>query len=611
MRQELERLMPRRSMETRPIRFQELFEDEDQYHVPLFQRNYNWEKDNVIEFWDDLWKHWDNWRNRREERISYYFGSLMLVNDDETTFNFKVVDGQQRLTTAMVFFIALRDYFLQIGEDDEVKELNSIINYEDDDGSQKPRLTLNRYTRDYFRQTVVKEGKIGEKINTIGTNIRVGNKELAECYKEIAERIIDDDGRTFGSITQEDKIRELRSLYEHLLRNFEVVRNIFSDKQRAYRVFETINHKGLNLDENDLVKNYLLEHIDTDHTIDESQDVIDADKKWGDIGSLLEQLKLKEDFFLRTHLTAFYERTPKEKIYERVMGIVGDKTRAESFLDELEESAKYLSKIKKPTLTEWQDDTEIVDNLQGLDAIASGGFYPVLLAAAKDRFSFAEMKKLIEIVTKLHFRAKTICGVSFTEIEGLVVKVCSEIKRNTSYFLPEVINEMVAWSKYPSNDEFELKFKQLELNSSAKARYVLSQIEYSMAGGRSTQSWHIDPDIQIEHIMPKSIEGDWFNELQARSELNTAAEINDYHKRNLNKLGNLTLISPRANAIIQNDAYRKKLNGTGAYDGYRSDMAKMTSRLVDYQEWGQEQIEIRQGVFLLQAKNIWDLQNNN
>ena len=47
-------------------------------------------------------------------------------------------------------------------------------------------------------------------------------------------------------------------------------------------------------------------------------------------------------------------------------------------------------------------------------------------------------------------------SVSFTEIEGLVVKVCSEIKRNTSYFLPEVINEMVAWSKYPSNDEFEL-----------------------------------------------------------------------------------------------------------------------------------------------------------
>ena len=601
--------MPRRSMETRPIRFQELFEDEDQYHVPLFQRNYNWEKDNVIEFWDDLWKHWDNWRNRREERISYYFGSLMLVNDDETTFNFKVVDGQQRLTTSMVFFIAIRDYFLQIGEDDEVKELNSIINYEDENGNLKPRLTLNRYTRDYFRQTVVKEGKIGEKINTIGTNIRVGNKELAECYKEIAGRIIDDDGRTFGSITQEDKIREIRSLYEHLLRNFEVVRNIFADKQRAYRVFETINHKGLNLDENDLVKNYLLEHIDIDHTIDESQDVIDADKKWGDIGSLLEQLKLKEDFFLRTHLTAFYERTPKEKIYERVMGIVGDKIRAESFLDELQESANYLSKIKKPTLTEWHDDTEVVDNLQGLDAIASGAFYPVLLAAAKDRFSFAEMKKLIEIVTKLHFRAKTICGVSFTEIESLVVKMCTKLRSGT-YSIPEIIQEVTGWSKYPSDDEFKLKFMQREAKTSKVAKYVLKEIEFKMLGGRSIAG-RILLDVEIEHIMPKSIEDtEWFTMIKSKTENGTAPEINDYHQRNLHRLGNLTLLAKVPNAIIQNDSFSKKLNGSGGYTGYRDDLHRITKGLRDYPEWDEDQISIRQTVFLTHALHIWNLNPN-
>ena len=108
--------------------------------------------------------------------------------------------------------------------------------------------------------------------------------------------------------------------------------------------------------------------------------------------------------------------------------------------------------------------------------------------------------------------------------------------------------------------------------------------------------------------MPKSYEGtDWNLQFEADPDLHTPAEISDYHKRNLNKLGNLTLLSPRANAIIQNDAYSKKLQGSGEYTGYRDDQIKMTSRLVQYPQWGEEEIGNRQEGFLLQAKNIWNL----
>ena len=121
-------------------------------------------------------------------------------------------------------------------------------------------------------------------------------------------------------------------------------------------------------------------------------------------------------------------------------------------------------------------------------------------------------------------------------------------------------------------------------------------------------SSRIVPDIQIEHIMPKTIQdSEWETLIGTRPELNTPAEIYDYHKRNINRLGNLTLLGPRPNAILQNDAYLKKLNGTGAYTGYRDDQMKMTSRLVDYQTWGEEEITIRQEVFLRNALNIWNL----
>ena len=599
---------PRRSMETHPVEYGDFFEREARYIVPRFQRDYNWKSDHIDEFWNDLKKHWTNWKERRD-RVPYYFGSMMLVNEDETNFLFRIVDGQQRMTTSMIFFIALRDYFFEIGNDDDVDHLNSVIYYEDENLDLKPRLQLNRYNNPYFKSRMIEKKNLSEKVASIGRDIRVKDKELANCYKEFAKRITDEDKTEFGNVAVEEKIKDIRDMYEHLLKNFEVVENIFSSKQRAYRIFETINHKGLRLDENDLVKNYLMELIDDTDSVEESQDVINADDKWGDIISKLEHVKIKEDSFLRTHLTAYVGKTPKDKIYDTIMAEVKDKSAAKDFLVDLEKSSDFISKIKNPTDEEWDSDQDVLDDLFGLDALSEGGMHPILLAAQR-RLGLNDMKKLIKLVTKLHFRSKTVCNVSYTDIEALVVKICTQLKISTSgYALPDIVKDMITWSKYPSDDEFEVKFKQLELSSSPKARYVLKELEYNMVGSRSMSSTLIKPDIQVEHIMPKSIEGEWSDELQQKPELDSPAKISDYHKRNLSRLGNLTLLSPRANAIIQNDSYRKKLLGSGEYSGYRDDQIKMTSRLVDYQQWGEEEIGIRQDVFFLQAKNIWDLQS--
>ena len=597
---------PRRSMETNPIEYGDFFEGEARYVVPRFQRDYNWKSDHVDEFWNDLKKHWTDWKERKD-RVPYYFGSMMLVNEDETNLLFRIVDGQQRMTTSMIFFIALRDYFLELENNDDVEDLNSIIYFENENSDLIPRLQLNRYNNPYFQSRMIEQKNLTEKMNTIGRDIRVKDKELANCYKEFATRLIDEDESEFGNISLEDKIKDIRDMYEHLMKNFEIIENIFSSKQRAYRIFETINHKGLRLDENDLVKNYLMELIDDTHSVEESQDVINADEKWGDIIAKLEHIKMKEDTFLRTHLTAYVGKTPKDKIYDTIIELVKDKTAAQDLLMDLEKSARFLSKIKNPTAEEWNSDQEVLDNLIGLDALSEGGMYPILLAAQR-RLGLNELKILIKLVTKLHFRAKTVCNVSYTDIESLVVKICTQLKSSTSgYSLPDIIHDMALWSKYPRNDEFEVKFKQLELSSSQKARYVLKEIEYDMIGGRSIASTQIKPDIQVEHIMPKSIDGDWSEELQHNPELDSAAKISDYHKRNLFRLGNLTLLSPRANAIIQNDSYRKKLFGSGEYNGYRDDQIKMTSRLIEYQQWGEAEIGLRQDGFFLRAKQIWDL----
>ena len=593
-------------MDTQNGPFANFFDSDSRYIVPRFQRDYNWETDHVLEFWDDLFKHYTEWENRKN-RIPYYFGSFMLVNVDESDPNYLVVDGQQRLTTSMIFFIALRDYFLELGKNDDVDDLNEIINFQDI-SEVKPRIQLNRYNDPFFKTKMMPQNPINQKKIHMGNDIRIKNKQLLNTYKIFCEKFFDENNEIFAGVPIDEKLATLRDIYEHLQKNFIIVENIFASKQRAYRIFETINHKGLGLNENDLVKNYLLELIDDTHSVEESQEVINADAQWGDIVNKLEHIKMKEDAFLRTHLTAFVGKTPKHKIYDTIVDRVNDKTSAQTFLNELEDSANFLSKIKKPEKKEWHDNQEIVDNLKGLVALSDGGMYPIFLAAKK-RFDAKNMEKLIELVTKLHFRSKTVCSVSYTNIEALVVKICNNFKNSQSYSLLDVITDMNKnWGSYPGDDEFNLKFKQLQLTSSPKARYVLSELEYAITGGRSMGGKSIDDDVTIEHILPKSIEGEWTTELKKNPALNTPAEISDYHKRNLYRLGNLTLLAPRPNSIIQNDLYSKKLKGTGEYNGYRDDVMKMTNRLIDYQEWGEEQIGIRQDVFLLHAKDIWKIE---
>jgi hypothetical protein len=592
----------RKTMDTENEVLATFFDSDAKYIVPRFQRDYNWNGDHVKEFWEDLHKHYVDWK---KDRVPYYFGSFMLVNEDESDPRFLVVDGQQRLTTCMLFFIALRDYFLEVGETDDVNELNEIIHI--DDGKKTSRLHLNRYNDPYFQRQLIPQNPISQKKIDIARDVKLKDKQILNTYKEFEKIIIDSDNVNFLGVPTEEKNAILRDIYDHLQRNFIVVTNIFATKHRAYRIFETINHKGLGLNENDLVKNYLLELIDDTNTIEESQEVIDADTKWGDITNILEQISIKEDTLLRSHLTAYVGKTPKKKIYDTVVGRVTDKSTAKNFLNEIEASAKYLSRLKKPELSEWHNSQVIVDNLNGYAALSDGAMYPIFLVA-KSKLDNKNTEKLIELIVKLHFRAKTVCGVSFTNIEALVVHICKKFRESSSYTIPDIVEDMKNWGSFPDDEVFGVNFKNLTLSSSPKAKYVLTELEFDMNGGRSMASKIIPNDITIEHIMPKNID-DWMADIKKETELSKPAEINDYHQRNLFRLGNLTLLAPRPNSIIQNDPYSKKLNGTGEYTGYINDEMKLSSRLSQYPtKWTEQEIKNRQDGFLIQAQRIWKIE---
>ena len=72
----------------------------DNYKIPLFQRDYSWDKDQIAEFWEDAW-------NTYEEQVrNYFFGPVVLI-DENNGGPLKIVDGQQRVTTLTIFIYML------------------------------------------------------------------------------------------------------------------------------------------------------------------------------------------------------------------------------------------------------------------------------------------------------------------------------------------------------------------------------------------------------------------------------------------------------------------------------------------------------------------------
>jgi len=575
---------------------EDIFKRDYYFEVPLYQRNFSWKSDeHVEELWIDLKNEYES-----KSKEKYFFGTLMLVNKPENTDLYTVIDGQQRLTTSLILLTAFRDYFLEVGEEDEVESINSCLKTET---SKNPRMTLNVYNKDYFKEIILAPMKIREKIQRMNDDpsIKAKNKLLQKAYLVLAEKIIQ------YKKDESTQTQELSKMKEHFLRYFTIVENLIDDLQKAYRIFENINNKGLNLAQADLVKNYLFEVIDVKSqslTPQERADlIIEADDIWQNIIRILEMIKpIDESTFLRFYLTAFLKLVGKDDVFKTIKGEFQSKEQVDTFLKKLEIRVSNLHQLVKPTLEDWNKDQIMVDYLYALSKLGQGAMYPVLLAGMEKIKDHNDFRKLVIITTKLFFRSKTVCSRNFSDIEKLVDSICTELRKDNETTVTDIQEMMCSWSQYPQEDEFKVKFKTLELNEK-KARYALSEIHYEMNGGRQSATLVLSEKAQIEHIMPQKIKGSlWENEIKENKGFTNDTELDEYKKNNLNKLGNLTLLNYIKNIKNSNKPFsEKKIIYADVNE------VQMTQDLSRFPEWTDEQIQTRQDGFVSLAVKIWDL----
>ncbi|GAA7942371.1 hypothetical protein COL447_03680 [Helicobacter pylori] len=213
---------------------------EKQFVIPIYQRLYSWKKEQCKQLWDDIIKIGGN-----DKMNGHFIGSILYVRDDNTLSSpLLIIDGQQRLTTITLLFIALRNHSsdeVKILEKFSRKEIESYLINNNKDSDKKFRLILSESDKDTLLSLIDKNKR---KPSEPSVKI-VENFELFE--KWISENT--------------DK---LETIFKGLEKLMIVWIALDKGKDDPQLIFESMNSKGIELTQTDLIRNYIIMETETE-----------------------------------------------------------------------------------------------------------------------------------------------------------------------------------------------------------------------------------------------------------------------------------------------------------------------------------------------------------
>lgn len=217
------------------------------FMVPKFQRDYSWD----AEQWDDLWQDIENIINSEED---HYMGYLVLQTNDDK--NYQIIDGQQRFTTVTILILAaikcIKNFVESgIDEDDNRQRIDTLthtyIGKKDSVTLVYDNiLVLNRNNDGYFRDYIVKLGDLRVR------NLKGSEKLMKQCFEFFEQRL---KGKYSSG-------KDYALYIQTVVDNLYFTQIVVNDDVNAFRVFETLNARGVQLSSSDLLKNYLFSLVD-------------------------------------------------------------------------------------------------------------------------------------------------------------------------------------------------------------------------------------------------------------------------------------------------------------------------------------------------------------
>lgn len=522
-----------------------------QFEVPPFQRTYAWGADEINQLVDDVFG------EPAGSELPYFLGSIVLAHKEENgrAGPALVLDGQQRLTTISLMVAALTDKAIKSGAED-ANDYKTYLFSRRERRERRARVTLQNEDQKVY-QSLVREPSDYDQPRFKGTQIAAG---LGKIYNAIEKYSSSMQTPGTGSTPYE-------AMLDRLLYDVEIVKITTPSENDAFRLFETLNDRGLALSAADLIKNKLFSRCGS-----ELEDAIDA---WSSIIALTRSDDIVG--FLRYFWIAVYDFVRKRGLYDKYRRHIDtlDPTEATLFALELDDAAKDYEQIIDPKTSSW--GSESADTLERLNTYGARSCRPAILACSKFRSS--DLQRILGVCESITVRYSIVGEKNPNRLEVIYSEMCKAL-RDRDATLVEIFGSsplLDLLGEVPSDEEFGSKLKSAQISSITTAwREILVRLNHRMSTGETRIE---SPNrVHVEHILPQN---------PRATALTEAGISREYAATLASRLGNLTLLSGRRNRELSNKPFSEKLNS------YTTSEIAMTRGLGEFDGWDEYQIEAR------------------
>lgn len=539
--------------------------------VPLSQRSYRWKDEHIEYLFQDIEDALDD--------KEYFVGSIVSIQDSGKTF---IYDGQQRLATTMVLIAAIRDFMLQNDDPDAATtESEFLISRKRQSSSSDPHLRLNAEDADFFRERILLRATDAPRMTAQPQKPRDSHKRI-ESAARIARKKVQS---IVSGRSPKDSAKLLNKWLDFVKEKLTVIWVQVADQKTAFRIFETMNDRGLKLSAADLLKNYL--HAEAE---DLREEII---QKWSAMAGVLETIDGEEENvveYVRCFWITEHGHTRTKDLFDEIKKEVTSPTKAVAFATKLERTAQdYAAIIMSSHEQLAKRGEEVAVKIDTIREFGVTQLRPLILAAFR-KFKPMEFSKLLDGCVTWTVRT-LIAGVPSGTIEGHYSKNALAVTNGTYATAREVLKAMA--TIVPDDARFESAFKTATVSSPKLARYYLRAMQ-RCADGESEPQYLPNSDqntITLEHILPLVPDSTW-KHFSA-----------DEHKRYVKRVGNLALLPKKVNSDIKSISYKDKKEVMASATEYSLTLEAVK----DQERWKPADIDERQALLAELAVRTWPL----
>lgn len=560
--------------------------------VPPNQRSYAWGETHIRNLLQDL----NEAITQGAKGDEYFLGTIVLIGREGEAPS--IVDGQQRIATITILLARIRDHLQAINRAPvgSYIEETFLSNIDIKSENRVPRIRLNLEDNEFFKAQILplqnpadmaKAAKQKKKSPTIA--LRPSNRRLARA-SNMAREFVSDVVKHLAPDAQAD----------HLIRWVEFIENnaavlvvTVPDDVSAFRMFETLNDRGLKASQADILKNYFFSKAGDRYP--------EAQLNWSELSNVVHSLATdeREDetpdraggrlvTYIRHLWITTHGPTKERELAAQIRSEITNESRTMQFLTDGQQAAQDYAALwssRHPKWGEYKPSTK-----QYIDTIAEHlrvkQILPLMFSVAR-HFDSIEADKAFRLFVSWSVRF-LIFGGRGGMLDTQYSLRAEDVGTKRITKARELREAMKSY--VPSDSEFEAAFAVARVSRSYLARYYLRALENTSK--QLTQPEYVANesvvDINLEHVMPLQAGEDWDID-------------DDLAETSQNLIGNMVLLKSKQNRDLGNLPFAEKrtIYGKSGYD--------LTKQVASYEHWTLDDIRDRQANLAKLAVKTWTL----